>query len=79
MQKLYQWLSERASIFRSDKSGRDTSTTVRTEVTVQRESMTLLVGGSAAFDVCPFCGQKLAPVQAEQARLPLENDSTNRG
>jgi hypothetical protein len=32
--------------------------------------MTLLVGGTAAdFDTCPFCGQKLTPTQAEQARL----------
>jgi len=35
--------------------------------------MTLLVGGSTAdFENCPLCGQKLAPVQAEQTRLRLQ-------
>jgi hypothetical protein len=68
--RLYQWLSQRASFFRSDTSGRGTTRTVRTEVTVQREGMTLLVGGEAAgFDTCPLCGNKLTPAQAEQARL----------
>jgi hypothetical protein len=48
------------------------SRTVHTEVTVQREAVTLLVGDAAAgFDVCPLCGTKLAPEQAEQARLRL--------
>jgi hypothetical protein len=41
--------------------------------------MTLLVGGAAAgFDICPLCGQKLAPAQAEQAGLRLQKDSANR-
>jgi hypothetical protein len=38
--------------------------------------MTLLLGGAAAsFDNCPLCGQKLAPAQAEQARLRLQEGS----
>jgi hypothetical protein len=38
--------------------------------------MTLLLGGAAAsFDNCPLCGQKLAPAQAEQARLQLQEGS----
>jgi len=79
MNRLYQWLSERASSFRSDSSGRGTSRTVRTEVTVERQGMTLLVGGAAAgFDTCPLCGQKLAPAQAEQARLRLQQGSTSQ-
>jgi hypothetical protein len=70
--RLYQWLSQRASFFRFDTSGRGTTRTVRTEVTVQREGMTMLVGGAAeGFDTCPLCGQKLAAAQAEQARLRL--------
>jgi hypothetical protein len=70
--RLYQWLSQRASFFRPDTSGRGTSRTVRTEVTVQRERITLLVGDAAAgFDTCPLCGNKLAPAQAEQPRLRL--------
>jgi hypothetical protein len=65
MKGLYQWLSQRASFFRFDASGRGTSRTVRTEVTVQR-GMTLLVGGAADFDACPVCGNKLSPEQTEQ-------------
>jgi hypothetical protein len=78
VQKLYQWLSGRASFFRSEKSERDTIRTVRTEMTVQRESTTLLVGGTTVFDVCPLCGQKLAPSQAEQAKLRLQKGPTSR-
>jgi hypothetical protein len=76
MKRLYQWLSARASFFRSDTSGRGTGRTVRTEVTVERQGMTLLVGSAAAaFDNCPLCGQTLAPAQAEQARLRLQEGS----
>jgi hypothetical protein len=79
MKGLYQWLSARASFFRSDTHGRGTSRTVRTEVTVQREGMTLLVGDAAAgFNTCPLCGQTLVPAQAEQARLRLQ-EGKNRG
>jgi hypothetical protein len=72
MKRLYQWLSERASFFRVDAVGHGTSGTVRTETTVRREGMTLLVSSAAAsLDICPLCGNKLVPTQAEQARLRL--------
>jgi hypothetical protein len=74
---LYQWLSERASFFRSDPCGHGTTRSVRTEVTVERQGMTVLVGGgTTGFDTCPLCGQKLAPAEAEQARLRRQKDST---
>jgi hypothetical protein len=80
MRKLYQWFSQRASILRSASSGHGTSRTVRTEVTVQQEATTLLLGSLAtAFDVCPLCGQKLDPAQAQQARLRLQKGATNAG
>jgi len=81
MDRIYQWLSKRASffcsdIFRSDTSGHGTGRIVRTEVTVERQGLILLVGGAAAgFDNCPLCGQKLAPAQAEQAKLRLQQGS----
>ncbi|MGC2171691.1 MAG: hypothetical protein WA623_09920, partial [Candidatus Sulfotelmatobacter sp.] len=58
---LYQWLTERARLFRSDASAQGTGRTVRTEVTVERQHTTLLVGDVAAagFDTCPLCGAKL--------------------
>jgi hypothetical protein len=67
MKGLYQWLSERASFFRLDTSAHTANRTVRTEVTVEQQGMTMLVGGAAAgIDICPLCGGKLAPAQAEQ-------------
>ena len=43
---------------------------------MQRQGMTLLVGGAAAgFDTCPLCGSKLAPEQAEQAQVRLSKGS----
>jgi|SRR5208337_3434690 len=65
MQRLYQWLSERASFFRYDPSGHGAST-VRTETTVRREGITLLIGSATtgSLDTCPLCGHKLAPGQA---------------
>jgi hypothetical protein len=74
MKRLYQWFSERASFFRSSKFSQGTTHTVRTEVTVQREGLTVLLGGATGFDICPLCGHKLAPAQAEQARLRLRGD-----
>ncbi len=72
MKRLYQWFRKRASFFRSGTPGQGTMRTVRTEVTVKQEGMTLLVGGVAAsFDVCPLCGQKLPPAQMEHAHRPL--------
>jgi hypothetical protein len=74
MKQLYQWLFGRASFFRSDASSCGTSRIVRTEVTVERQRLTVLVGGAAAaFDTCPLCGNKLAPEQAEQVRAHLSD------
>jgi hypothetical protein len=80
MQRLYQWLSERASFFRHDAAGHGTSSTVRTETTVRREGMTLLVGGAASvgLDICPLCGSKLAPTEAERANLRLLDGSISQ-
>jgi hypothetical protein len=77
--KLYQWFSREASAFRSDSTSHGASRTVRTEVTVQREATSVLIGGAAGFERCPLCGQKLAPEQAEQARLRLQKGATNAG
>jgi hypothetical protein len=66
--RIYQWLYSRASFFRSEPSGHATSRTVRTEVTIEQKATTLLVGSTSAdFDICPLCGQKMAPEHAEQA------------
>jgi hypothetical protein len=79
--RLYQWLSGRASFFRTDTSSRSLGRTVRTEVTVERQSTTMIVGGATAvgFDTCPLCGSKLAPDQAEQPSGRLLKGSTSQG
>ena len=80
MHRLYQWLSRRASFFRVEAPSRGTSRIVHTEVTVERRGMTVLVGGAtvSGLDLCPLCGQKLAPEAAETARtrLSLQEGST---
>jgi hypothetical protein len=74
MKRLYQWFGERASLFSFDRPGQKRTRTVRTEMTVQRADLTLLVESAAAgLDRCPLCGQKLATAQAEQARLRLRD------
>lgn len=67
-------MSQRARGFRSEQStGNQASRTVRTEVTVERQGTTVILGdvGAAGFETCPLCGSKLGPEQAEQARLRL--------
>jgi len=71
-------MSQRASFFRSEASDRGTSRTIRTEVAVERQGMTLLGGTATGFDTCPLCGQKLAPAQAESARLRLQEGSISQ-
>jgi len=79
--RLYQWLSGRASFFRTDTTTRGAGRTVRTEVTVEQQSTTMLVGGATAadFDTCPLCGSKLAPDQAEQPSGRLLEGSISQG
>jgi hypothetical protein len=73
-------MTQRASFFRFAASGQGTSRTVRTEVTFERESITLSVNGPA-LNFCPICGQicgqSLPTPQAAQAGLRLKQGSTN--
>jgi hypothetical protein len=76
MNRLYQWLSERASLFRSNRSDPGMRRTVRTEVMVQQEGVSLTLSGAVAgLDVCPLCGHKLAPAQTEQVTARLQQGS----
>jgi hypothetical protein len=75
--RLYQWMTQRASFFGFAASGPGASRTVRTEVTFERESITLSLNGSA-LDLCPMCGQTLHRPEGAQAGLRLEERSTNR-
>jgi hypothetical protein len=77
--RVYQWLWKRARLHRSETSGRGDGRIVRTEVTVEQQGVTLLVGGAATgFDACPLCGQKLDRATAELVRLSLQEGSTGQ-
>jgi hypothetical protein len=73
LQQLYQWFRGWARFFRSDPSANTAGRTVRTEVKIERRQGVMVLTGDLAggFDTCPLCGNKLAPEQAEQARLRL--------
>jgi hypothetical protein len=77
--RLYQWLSKRASYFRIHSSGGGISRTVRTEVTIEQQAIALHVSGpSVDLEHCPLCGQKLAALEGEHPRLCLPKDSTSQ-
>jgi hypothetical protein len=59
MNRLYQWLHDRATLLRGDIYTEVTSDSVRTEVTVQEHQRTVFLSGSGfdRGDVCPLCGQ----------------------
>lgn len=78
MRRVYQWLIEQASFFRCDAVGQNTTSVVRTETTIRREGITLLVGEAASLDTCPLCGGKLAPTQADQTRPRLSKGSISQ-
>ena len=77
MQRLYQWLSGRASFFRYVGVGHGKNSRISTETTVRREGVTLLVGsaGSLDLDICPFCGSKLAREQRAPAKHQFSGES----
>ncbi len=78
MNRLYQWFSGRASLFSPGKAGEGARHTIRTEVTVERESTTLITGVAGDFGVCPLCGQTLDPAQAQPATLRLQAGSADK-
>lgn len=66
--RLYQWLRERATHCPPRKGEREPPRTTRTEVTVYEDQRTVLLAGTVAvaglaagLERCPLCGQPLAP------------------
>jgi hypothetical protein len=80
VKELYQRLFRRAMAFVSGSSAPAGGRVVHTQVTVERQGVTLLLSGAAAvdFEICPLCGQRLIPTQAEQFRDCLQKGSTSR-
>jgi hypothetical protein len=80
VKELYQRLFRRAMSFLSGSSAPTGCRVVHTEVTVERQGVTVLLSGVAAadFDICPLCGQRLAPTQADQIRGCLQKGPASR-
>jgi len=79
VKELYQRLLRWAMAFISGSSTPSLGRIVHTEVTVERQGVTVLLSGVAAgnFDTCPLCGQSLAPTQAAQIRGSLQKGSAS--
>jgi len=79
VKELYQWLSRRAMAFLSG-SFAPAGRVIQTEVTIERQGITMLLSGVAAsdFEVCPLCGGSLSSVQAEAMRGCLQEGSNSR-
>jgi hypothetical protein len=62
--RLYQWLRERAMLFRVESHDDGTCHSVRTEVTVHEREQTLLLEGTSwgGPKTCPLCGNPMFPV-----------------
>lgn len=76
MNRLYQWLTERASALFSAKSPAETGRVVRTEIRVHKESTITVLGGVLLpTEPCPLCGQKLDFEPPKQERLQLQSQS----
>jgi uncharacterized protein with PIN domain len=75
VQKLYQRMLQWARS--STASSTSDVRTVHTEVTVERQNVTVLMGRGAAagLDRCPLCGKKLAPAESEQIQARLQEGS----
>ncbi len=80
VKELYQRLLRWAMSFISGSSAPTAGRIVHTEVTVERQGVTVLLSGVAVadFDSCPLCGQRLAPTQAAEIRGCLQNGSTSQ-
>lgn len=80
VKELYQRLFRRAMSFLSGMSTSAGGRIIHTEVTVERQGVTVLLTGvgPADFDTCPLCGQRLAPTQAAQIRGSLQNGSASQ-
>ena len=68
MNRLYQWLHERATFFRAESREGDGRRMVRTEVTVEEEERTVMLSVSTVGGVClcPLCGN---PVTLEHTQV----------
>lgn len=80
VKELYQRLFRRATAFLTGPSAPTGGRVVQTEVTVERQGVTVLLSGvvAADFEICPLCGQRLAPTQADQIRGCLHQGSASR-
>ncbi len=71
MNRLYQWLQERATSFRTVKQGTQPRRLMRTQVTVEEQQRTVLLSmpSVAGVCLCPLCGHPVAPLPGTEASV----------
>jgi hypothetical protein len=67
--RLYQWLQERATFFRTRPRVSEPRRTIRTQVTVEEHQRTVLLNLSPVdgMCLCPLCGHPVAPLPGDTA------------
>jgi len=67
--RLYQWLQERATFFRTRPRPSEPRRMIRTQVTVEEQQRTVLVNLSSVSGVClcPLCGHPVSTLPADVA------------
>jgi hypothetical protein len=80
VKELYQRLFRRAMSFLSRRAAPGSGRIMHTEITVERQGVTVLLSGvrAADFDTCPLCGQKLGPTQAAQVQSSLRSGTSSQ-
>jgi len=78
MNRLVQWLRQRAYSLRTDTLFHGSGLTVRTVETVECQERTLLIGSlrKGTLDACPLCGVELGPAEEDPIRPQLPDKST---
>ena len=80
MHRLYQWLQERATFFRTRPRASEPRRLMRTQVTVEEQQRTVLVNLYTLGGVClcPLCGHPVTPLPGESAEaVTLEHSQVH--
>jgi len=74
--RLAQWVRQRAGFLREETSLRGSSQTIRTVETIESEERTVLIAGHHVvdIDVCPLCGSRLNPQTSQNSTHPQLNE-----
>lgn len=80
MNRLYQWLQERATSLRTGSQGNAPRRMMRTEITVEEQQRTVLLSlpTFAGICLCPLCGHPVAPLPGtESSAVTLDHSQVH--